>query len=290
MPRDSGGRQARRRQRREAQVPGVIRHRVPVQATPLSFVDLEQQAAGIIETARRRAADETREAMKSAGAEIARQRDEAYRAGLEEGRAAGLAEVRAQAEQRIATELEAERSNLRLIQDALRTALVEFEAQRHRLHADAESGVVRLALAIARRVCELHVERNEDAAAPIARRLIDMARHAADIELRVNPAEYRALAEVGKQAAAPGVDQRHIHVIADETIARGGCFLRSADSSVDASIETQLARIAEVLVGGESSLRKAEARADRTTSALQVEPTTDAGGPPLADNDPEAGE
>lgn len=271
-------------------MPGVIRHRVPVQATPLSFVDLEQQAAGIIETARRRAADETREAMKSAGAEIARQRDEAYRAGLEEGRAAGLAEVRAQAGQRIATELEAERSNLRLVQDALRAALVEFEAQRHRLHADAESGVVGLALAIARRVCELHVERNEDAAAPIVRRLIDMARHAADIELRVNPAEYRALAEIGKQAAAPGVDQRHIHVIADETIARGGCFLRSADSSVDASIETQLARIAEVLVGGESSLRKAEAQSDRTASALQVEPTADAGGRPDADTDPEAGE
>lgn len=271
-------------------MPGVIRHRVPVQATPLSFVDLEQQAARIIETARRRAADDAREAVRSAGAEIARQREEAYRAGLEEGRAAGLAEVRAQAEQRIATELDAERSNLRLIQDALRAAIVEFEAQRHRLHADAESGVIRLALAIARRVCELHVGRNEDAAAPIARRLIDMARHAADIELRVNPADYRALADVGKHAAAPGVDQRHIHVVADEGVVRGGCVLRAAGSSIDGSIETQLVRISEVLVGGEAPLQPAEARADQTVDFHRTEPAVGPGGPPVADGDPEAGE
>lgn len=234
----------------EARVPGVIRHRVPIQATPLSFVDLEAQAERIIEDARRRAADETARTMATAAAEIAKRREEGYRAGLEEGRAAGVAEIRAQAETRIAAELETERNDLRLLQDAYRTACAEFESQRHRLHAEAEHGVIQLALAIARRVCALHIERNETAAAPIARRLIDMARHAADVELRVHPVEYRALADLGKQSADPGAEHRHIHVIADESVARGGCTLRTADSTIDASIETQLARIAEALVGG----------------------------------------
>lgn len=232
---------------------GIIRHRVPVQTIPLSFADLEEEADRLIADARRKAAADSQGSIRAAAAEIAKRREEGYAAGLEAGRAAGLQEIRGKAETIIQSELESERNNLRLLQDAYQAAIGHFETQRHRLHAEAERGLIQLAVAIARRVCELHVQQNEDAAAPLARRLIDIARHAGDVELRVNPVEFRALADVGRQTASPGVDQRHIHVIADDAVARGGCVLRSPDTSIDASIEVQIGRIANALLGGRSA-------------------------------------
>lgn len=261
-------------------MPGVIRHRVPVQATPLSFVDLEKQAARILSEARRQAAAETEAARRAAQSEIAREREEGRCAGLEEGRAAGLAEIRAQAQSRIASELEAERRDLALLQQAYQSAIVEFETLRHGLHAEAEHGLIRLAVAIARRVCNLHVERHADAAAPIAKRLIDMSRHAADVELRVNPVEYRSLADIGKQAVVHGIDQRHVHLVADDAIARGGCVLRAADSIIDASIETQLDRVAEALIGSERHPKEVVGAPTQTPPPPRVaEGTPDEAGP-----------
>jgi flagellar assembly protein FliH len=235
---------------------GVIRKETSPRPGAFSFADLERQGQAIIERARAEAREIVAAARREALAVSQRERHKGHDEGLAQGRAAGLEQIRAEAHADAVREAQQEVASFA---HSLSSALAEFEQSKRSLLAAAESGIIELALRIAQRVCKLEAGASTAAALANARTLLEMAEHAEDVELCFHPAEFELLQEMGPELAAAAQRCAHAQLVADETVERGGCRLRSRAGQIDAGIEVQLQRIAEALrVGSEPSQRTPE--------------------------------
>ncbi len=164
-------------------------------------------------------------------------RAEGHAEGLAQGREDGLAEARSAAL-------------------ALQHALTEAVQLRELLTEETERDAVALALALAAKILagalEVQPERVLDTVRGALRRVAERRR----ITVLVDPADLllvsAAIAELGAQVG--GVE--HCDVQADRRIGRGGAIVRTLESEVDATVETQLERAREVVqaeLGGEAS-------------------------------------
>ena len=165
-------------------------------------------------------------------------RSEGYAEGLAQGREDGLSEARSAA-------------------SALRQALTEALALRGQLAEETERDAVALALALAAKILagalEVQPERILDTVRGALRRVTDRRR----VTVLVDPADLHtvsaAIAEL--EAQVGGVE--HCDVQADRRVGPGGAIVRTLESEVDATVDTQLERAREViqaeLEGGEPS-------------------------------------
>jgi flagellar assembly protein FliH len=232
---------------------GVIRREQAPAVAAFSFDDLEARARRILADAKAAAA----QMLSRAQAAAARAEQEAqtriaaaHAAALEEarraGRAAALTQVRAEASEEARR---AARAELDRLTAALSAALAEYDRSKRALLAPAESGLVELALAIARRVCKLELEPPGVVAAANARALLELVRHDHDLELHVHPADHELLAANVREFAARTLDLQHVRIEPDDSVARGGCVLRTSAGRITARIEEQLERLAAALCG-----------------------------------------
>jgi flagellar biosynthesis/type III secretory pathway protein FliH len=223
---------------------GVIRTGSFRSACAFSFEDLESRGQQILRAAaaeRARLLQEARLEAQRAAVELVEQ---SRAEGLAQGRAAGLEQARREAAE---TALAEARRQLAQLRQALEQALRDFDQAKRELLAEAEAGVISLALAIARRVCKRIGNADTTPAIENTRHALALARNQADLELRLHPDEMDAV-----RAAVPELLERaagieHVRVLADEQVSRGGCVLSMRDGAIDATIEAQLERIADVL-------------------------------------------
>ncbi|MBP7744975.1 MAG: hypothetical protein KA383_02510 [Phycisphaerae bacterium] len=223
---------------------GVIRRENVPAASAFSFQDVESEAERILARARAHAARVLQEAdVRSA--ELARQRQRAgYEQGLAEGRVVGLQQAKEEAR---AAALQTAQAELSHLTQALRAALDRVEADKRRLLAQAESGLIELAVAIARRVCKTLTERSAAPALANARAVLELVQHHDDAVLRVNPADYELLREVASPTAGHIAGLEHVTVTPEPDVARGGCRLETRAAEIDASIVGQLDRVAAAI-------------------------------------------
>lgn len=223
----------------------IIRRDQHLSAQAFSFADLERERQDHCEAA----VAEAESLIAAARVEAERLKEEARLVGaaegLTEGRAAG--EEKGRQEANAAALAEFRKANASLL-TAVTTALQKLNEEKHRLISTAESGLIQLAIAISERVCKLQASQSSDVALANAKRLIEMARHELDIELRVSQQDYAALQHVSPELARIGESATHVNVIADPSIEAGGVTLRSRHGTLDATIQTQLQRIAEALL------------------------------------------
>jgi flagellar assembly protein FliH len=155
-------------------------------------------------------------------------RAEGHAEGLAHGRAEGLAETRAAAQ-------------------ALGAALIDLHAKAEDLAHAVERDAVELALALAAKIVggalEVQPQRVLDAVAGALRRIADRRR----ISVLVDPADLELVsAAVGElQARAGGIELCEVQ--ADRRVRRGGAIVRTLESEVDVTIQTQLERAREVI-------------------------------------------
>lgn len=223
----------------------IIRRDQHLSGEAFSFADLAQQRqkqteqaqaeASRILAAAREEAERLKAAAQRAGAEQGQREGRA--AGAEQGRAEGKAEALA----------EFRNANAHLLQ-TLKAGLAKLGEQHERLISTAECGMIQLALAIAERVCKRQCAASSEVAIANARRLLEMARHELDIELRVHPHDFAALEQAAPELAGIGDSAAHVAVIADPGLGVGDVVLQSKHGTLDASISTQLERIAAALV------------------------------------------
>jgi flagellar assembly protein FliH len=170
--------------------------------------------------------------LADAHAEAQRIREEAHAAGHEEGRAQGR-------EEGIAETLAAGA--------ALRKALAELQRQSEEIADAVEHDAIELALALAAKIVagaiDAQPERVLDTVAGALRRIADRRR----IAVLVDPADLEVVSgAVGElQARAGGIELCEIQ--ADRRVGRGGAIVRTVESEVDASVQTQLERAREVV-------------------------------------------
>jgi len=169
-----------------------------------------------------------------------------------EGYAAGLAKGLRQGRQHGADAAMAER---RAALDGLDTAWLalanEIMVQREDMMAEASRNVIKLAIAIAERVVRRTVEADPACVVQQVEAALAMVMRPTRVVVRINPADRGLVA-----AALPLLTERlahgvHLELLDDATMGRGSCGLRMTESMggmIDATLDTQLARIAEMLV------------------------------------------
>jgi flagellar assembly protein FliH len=157
-------------------------------------------------------------------AEVSRRTAEAYQRGLREGAAAGERNAMTQIEPWIA----------RLAQT------IEGLASAGRsLRREAESDVVRLAVAIARRILNRELSVDPDALLGLVRAAVTQLDLRETHRVRVHPGDAgRVSAELAKLSPA-----KPIEVIADASLDRGAALFETARGTFDASASTQLDEI-----------------------------------------------
>jgi flagellar assembly protein FliH len=149
--------------------------------------------------------------------------------GIEQGRAAG--------EQESAARLNA-------VIERFGAAANELVAHRKRLRRDAEADVVKLAIAIARRVLHRELNTDPEAMLGLVKAALDKLDGREVDRVRVHPADAAALnAQMERfQPAA------RFEIIPDDRLDRGAAVFETARGSLDGSVETQLAEIEQGLI------------------------------------------
>jgi flagellar assembly protein FliH len=156
--------------------------------------------------------------------ELVEREQAALKTGLEKGRVAGEQEASAR---------------LKAVVERFTATVDELASSRRRFRHEAEADVVKLALAIARRV--LHRELNSDPEAVFG--LVKAALEKVDsreIErIRIHPADAPMVtAQLDKLRPAT-----RFEVVPDSRLERGAAVVETARGSLDASVETQLDEI-----------------------------------------------
>lgn len=219
------------------------------EAVVLDLGDLARQGRALTE----RAQQEAERIVEDAKAERERLISGAAERGHAEGLAQGQAEGHAEGLERGRTEaIAAEAESLGALQASWNGALDRFEAMRVALHAEAERGVLALAVRLGERVAKRAIELDGEAAARQLVEAIDLTMQPSRVRVRVSPGDAEAV-----RAAMPGIADRlagsaSAVVVEDESLSHGSVVVEADESKVDGTIETQLARIIDVLLPGET--------------------------------------
>jgi flagellar assembly protein FliH len=154
---------------------------------------------------------------------------EAFAQGLEEGRQAGRAEIRALVER---------------LAGMFHDLAKPFEA----LDAEVERELLTLAMALARQIVRRELKSDPTQIIGIIREAIAALPVAArDVRVHLHPED----AAVVRDNLAPTESERAWNMIEDPVMARGGCQITTATSRIDARLETRLGSILSELLGTE---------------------------------------
>lgn len=155
-------------------------------------------------------------------------REEAYRKGKKEGR----------------REAEAE---LHTAVQAMAEGLEQVSALRASVLSKSKEDMLRLVMAIARRVIRAEISEKEEVIVKTVEQALSAAVPAEEYYIRVNPEDLRIVRDHEPLFLAAMKGLQNIHCIGDESIARGGCLAESRAGDVDATIDSQLDEIYEHL-------------------------------------------
>lgn len=212
------------------------------------FADIQREADQLLDAARNEARRIARDAQRQAAKTIAVDRQSGYQEGLKQGQRDGHEQVlRETRDAALATALRTAKADVDRLVAALRAGLADFEEQKRSLIASAESELIDLALAVARRVCKTTAAASGDAARANARALLDMVQHSGDLTLHFHPEDFALIEQAGTPLVADAALHHHVKVTSDPAVERGGCVLHTQTGTIDAGITAQLERIAAAL-------------------------------------------
>ena len=237
----------------------IIKHNLaPTTVSPFSMRDIEEQASSLVRRARAAAEQVLAAAQRDAAHLRRRAADEGRADGYRAGLAQGLAEGRTEGLQRATDEGHAAGREAGLAEvgpqlaathAALAAAAQQLDAGRNDFEQAATAEVVRLALAVARKVTKRQAAVDPGVLAANLADAVRLAVRAADIRILVHPDQRRTI-----EQALPGLRMEwpsltHVEVTDDASIAPGGCrVLTRSGGEVDARIDTQLDRIVAELL------------------------------------------
>jgi flagellar assembly protein FliH len=196
-----------------------------------------------------RSRDEARRMLREAQAEAARITErassEGYDAGFRRGHEAGQ---RAGQEEAFAAAKGAFEADQTQTLAALRAVMDEYEGRKRDLFIAARQDVVRFAARLAEKVTrQVGAVRPESAVANLdaAMRIVESA---TDMVVHVSPADRDVIAKFAESLDSTIREARNITIVADDTVAPGGCRVSTTAVEVDATLDTQIARIVELMV------------------------------------------
>ena len=236
--------------------------RITRDAVVLDLSDLHQQADRILDHARERADALIAEAERRANAMIeaaaSKGHDEGFAAGVEDGRTAGTQAGREEVVAQFQPQLNA-------ITKAWSDQLELWEQARTDLLAEAGTDVLRFAFALAERIVRRQVEFDPAVIEAQLAEALTLVTDPTSLVIAINPADRAIVEQVLPQLLSKINESAHATLRDDDAIERGGCRIITAGGSVDATIERQLDRLAELLLPMNQRLSDADAGNSRAS-------------------------
>jgi type III secretion protein L len=132
--------------------------------------------------------------------------------------------------------------------DQWNDALADAWKQREDFLAKHEAELVKLAVAIARRIIGPSLEMNPGTVLQTAKEALRGVRSERRIIIKVNPSDEDALREQAASLKMLGAEMGELVIIGNPSIEPGGCIVESDLGVIDAQISTQLASIENALL------------------------------------------
>ena len=192
------------------------------------------EAQKVIAEARERA-----RAMTSAAE--ARGHAEGWARGLEEGRTKGCDDSTHEVLQNFAPALAA-------LAAGWTSALEEWRQTRQTLIDTARHEVLEFALAVAQKVVHRLIEVDPSLVIEQVRAALELVVQPRQLAIAVHPADHPIVQRALPALATRSLGSPDVQIIEREDVARGGCVISTAGGTVDAQIDAQIARIAEMLL------------------------------------------
>ena len=115
-----------------------------------------------------------------------------------------------------------------------------------RLYRESEEEILRLAIEIAKKIVHRELTVDTDAVLRTIRKATDFLNERTSIRILLNPADMDKVEEAVPQLKVEKKIES-VELVPDPSVSRGGCILETGFGTVNATIEDQLAAIAEEL-------------------------------------------
>jgi flagellar assembly protein FliH len=157
-----------------------------------------------------------------------------------EGYAAGYQEGRGQAER-----------ELRDLFTFAEGSVLEVAEARARLLDESEQDLVRLAVQVAQRILVAELDARPERVVDVLRGALRKAFVRDHLQVICNPADLHLIETAGDDLSAHVGTLRNLELIGDRRIARGGVVVRTDAGDVDATLDGQLERLREAMLGSQ---------------------------------------
>lgn len=157
---------------------------------------------------------------------------EAYEAGFEQGEKAGEKLAAQKAEPLVAT---------------LEQLIQALQQDRQRLIEHHEQDLIKIAFSIATEVLKTTLEMQPEVVSNVVEAALSKIATNQKIELCVSPLDYQLVHQYIEQREGEGWDREHFKIVTDENIGRGGCRVNTETGDIDATLETQLRVLKNIL-------------------------------------------
>jgi flagellar assembly protein FliH len=193
-----------------------------------SFADMGDQANAYLNQVRQQAAQIVAQARSEA--------EQIKSQSQVEGRQAALKAAEAAIQGKLDEQL-------RQLMPALESAAQQVVQVKDQWQRHWEHNLVLLATRIAERIIRREIATQPDIPLALIQEALDLATGSQKITLHLHPADRTALGDRIQQLAGRMVKLGPVHVVADDTVARGGCRVHTEFGVIDQQIESQLKRI-----------------------------------------------
>ena len=221
----------------------------PPSLTPFSMADIERQAKAVLSRARQQAD----QLLAAAQAEAETLKQQAAQRGLADGRRQGMAQGLEQGRQAGHQQaLNESRDALGQATRALSAATTALDASRADLEATALAEVIKLVIAIARRVTKRQGMIDPAVLTANLQEAMKLVVSSADVRIAIHPSQRKALDAALPQLLLQWPNLIHVHIVEDASLAPGGCRVYTEQGQIDADLNQQLDRIAAELLPAET--------------------------------------
>ena len=164
--------------------------------------------------------------------------DMAFKEGLEAGKIEAAKIIK----------LEYEKKVQDIVKD-LSSVASEFSKEVERYNQEFDSAVVKLALAIAKRIVAREIEVDEGSVLARSREAIRKIVGVEKVKIHVNSSDEEYIREHRNELMSYADSVKEIAIEGDNKVERGGCIIESDLGNIDARISTQFEIVEEALLG-----------------------------------------
>lgn len=168
------------------------------------------------------------------------ERQRGYQVGFEEGRSVAYQDA-------MAEYAAAQERRLKEFCQELQTVVQRIDAGANRYWIDAEESLKVLAVEIARKLCARELQQDPAGIADIVRNALSYATNGKRVRVRVSIGDLSALAERRSELLSSVEGIRELELVSDGSILPGGAVVESETGIVDATFDTQIEEIVNVL-------------------------------------------